>query len=79
MNVPPFSPDMTVADALEQCHELAAVLVRFRMACVGCPLAAFETLEDAADAYGLTPKLLMLELEAALAARPRSDRSGASN
>ena len=76
MNITRLTPDTSVADALQQCQELAAVLVRFRMACVGCPLAAFETLEDAAVSYGLTAELLMLELDAAMAAQPRSQLSG---
>lgn len=46
---------------------VAVVLIRFRMACVGCPLARFETLESAAQNYGLEPELLRAEIRAAIA------------
>jgi len=32
------------------------------MACVGCPMAAFETLVEAAQVYGLTPEAVLQEL-----------------
>ena len=45
--------EMTVAELLEEWPECAGVLNERRMACVGCELASFETLADAARVYGV--------------------------
>jgi hybrid cluster-associated redox disulfide protein len=52
------------------------VLVRHRMLCVGCPIASFHTLSDAAREHGMDEKSLRRELEAAIAAEePAPDAS----
>jgi hybrid cluster-associated redox disulfide protein len=48
-------------------------LTRHGMACVGCPMARFETLGEAAAAYGLEPRALLREI-AAHARQPRPGR-----
>ncbi len=66
MNELVLSPALTIAEVLNR-HALAAtVLIRFRMACVGCPLSCFESLESAAQTYGLEPELLMAEIRTAI-------------
>ncbi len=73
MNDPVLSPGLTVAEVLNRWNVAAAVLIRFRMACVGCPLSGLESLELAAQTYGLEPELLMAEIRAAIARECESE------
>jgi len=41
----------TVAQVMDRCPQAATVFTRFHMACVGCPMAPFETLREAVAAY----------------------------
>lgn len=50
-----------------------APLARKGMACVGCPMARFETLGEAAAAYGLDPRGLLSEVTGR-ARKPRAPR-----
>ncbi len=59
----------TIAEVLVQCPQAALVFTRFRMACVGCPMAAFETLAEAAQAYGLAPEAVLQEIRGAVTER----------
>lgn len=43
----------TVAHVLHRWPQTIPVFMRHRMACVGCSLAAFGTLEEATRVYGL--------------------------
>ncbi|MCC7206685.1 MAG: DUF1858 domain-containing protein [Anaerolineae bacterium] len=47
---------------------IAGILARRGMLCVGCPIARFHTLEDAATLYDLDLAALVGEIEAALSA-----------
>ncbi len=67
MNDLVLSPDLTIAELLDRHAIAATVLIRLRMACVGCPLSCFESLESAAQTYGLEMELLMIELRAEIA------------
>ncbi len=58
-----LAPNLTVAELLNRWAQAASVFVNFRMACVGCPLASFETLDSAAKVYGLPLMSLMGKLE----------------
>ena len=60
--------DDTVEQALARSPALAAVFVRLGMACVGCDMAAFDTVRDAAAAYDRKPAELLAELNRAAAA-----------
>ena len=62
--------DMTVSRLLASRPPAAVVFVRHGMACVGCAMAPFDTLVEAAAAYGLEPQLLLADLAHA-AAGPR--------
>ncbi len=66
MNTHELDPDLTVAEVLERWPKLATVLTRHHMACVGCCMAIFETLGDAARIYGLAPDCLITELDRSL-------------
>lgn len=44
---------MTVSAVLTRWPHTAAVFNRYNMACVGCPVAPFYTVSEAANVYGL--------------------------
>ncbi|MFQ5790462.1 MAG: DUF1858 domain-containing protein [Acidobacteriota bacterium] len=55
----------TVAEVVARCPQAASVFTRFQMACVGCPMAPFEALSEAAAAYELEPKMMLREFRRA--------------
>ena len=61
-----ISPQMSVAEFLTENPQTIPVFFRHRMICVGCDLARFETLAEAAQTYGLKWESFRGELEAAL-------------
>ena len=54
--------ELTVADVLVRLPGSARVFAAYRMSCVGCPFAPFETVADAATSYGLDPTALATAL-----------------
>lgn len=54
-----------IEPSLERHPGIAAVFVRRGMACVGCDMARFDTILDAARAYRQAPAELAAELDAA--------------
>src|SRR5438132_5012253 len=54
----------TVANVLLRRPLAARILVNHRMHCVGCAIAAFETLEEACEIYGVSLGHLLAELNA---------------
>lgn len=58
-----LAPDVTVAQVLAQRPSAFRVFLRNGMACVGCCLASFETIADAAAAYGLDERRLLHEID----------------
>ena len=50
---------MTVADLIAACPGAGTALARRGMACVGCPMARFETVSEAGAAYGVDPAELL--------------------
>jgi hybrid cluster-associated redox disulfide protein len=65
--------NMLVAEVLAISPEAATVFVKRGMGCPGCPFARFETVAEAARAYGLNA----CELADALALTIRSPLDGA--
>ena len=61
--------DTTVADLLTRWPEAARVFWRYRMMCVGFPLARFERVREAARAYGMTEEQFGIELWQAITYR----------
>ena len=49
----PVDPRATLDDILRQHPSAARVLLARRMHCIGCAVAAFETLEEACAIYGV--------------------------
>ena len=54
-----------VSAVLARSPAVVTVFVRHRMACPGCAMAAYMTIGEAAQIYGLDPALLVQEIEAA--------------
>ena len=52
----------TVAQALSADPRLARVFLMHGMACVGCPMAAFETIEEVARTYRVEPATFVAAL-----------------
>lgn len=59
--------EMTVEDVLTRWPETANVFGRHNMACVGCPVAPFYTVSEAAAVYKLAPADFVAELERTIA------------
>ena len=72
MHQQPQRPDEnSTIEALLRAHPTAArVLLRHGMACVGCAMAPYETLTEAAREYRLQPRALLEKLHIAAAAAP---------
>ena len=62
---------LTMADLLAGWPAAAPVLAKRGMACVGCSMARFETIEEAAIAYGFDPADLLDEIERTVHTRSR--------
>lgn len=56
------SRQMTISEILEQWPETIPVFLDHKMACVGCAMADFMTLEDALDIYKLSEELFIDQL-----------------
>ena len=59
----PFDANQTMAELMACCPAATRVLVRYRMHCIGCVFAPFETLADACAAYGVSVERLLADLE----------------
>jgi len=57
-----ITKDMTFAEILEKDSEAGAKLAERGLFCGGCPMAAFEKLEDGAKAHGVDVNELLKEL-----------------
>jgi hybrid cluster-associated redox disulfide protein len=66
-----------VAEVLERWPQTIPVFFGYRMACVGCPIAPFETLAEVAAVYGLDLGRLLIELEQVLEQAERTEGSRA--
>jgi hybrid cluster-associated redox disulfide protein len=64
------TPETAVACWLGRHPGTARVFLDRRMACVGCPMAAFETLADAAREYRLALEPFLAELGRAAGGAP---------
>ncbi len=62
MNCSDINGALTVNQLLTCWSEAGPVFIRHRMACLGCPMAAFETLEGAATIYHLPLDVFLAEL-----------------
>jgi len=65
VNEPTIDAENTVEQTLDRFPSLAVVFVQHGMACVGCSMAPFDTLGDAARAYRQDAGAFLTELDAA--------------
>ncbi len=56
------TPATTIAELLAQHPAAARVLVRHRMHCIGCDIAAFETIADACAIHGVAVEDLLTDI-----------------
>jgi hybrid cluster-associated redox disulfide protein len=70
MEHPPLEASLTVAEILAQWPQVIPVFIHHRMACVGCVMAPFETLAEAAIIYHLDLDSFLRELRQTIEAEP---------
>ena len=63
MECPQIDAALTVAEVVTRWPQTIPVFMRYRMACVGCAIAPFETLAEVAEVYGLELSCFLSELE----------------
>ena len=68
-----FTSETSVHDLIQKWPQVIPVFIHFQMACVGCNMSAFETLEDAAKIYAVDPELFMQMLEENIQKSPSTD------
>ncbi len=61
----PFTPDTRIDEALAQGPNVVAVFLRYRMYCIGCVFARFETLYAAAVNHQVDLETFLEDLNAA--------------
>lgn len=65
---PQVTGELTVEETLQRWPQTARVFIARRMACVGCPIAPFETLDEAGAIYRLDGETFLHELQESAAA-----------
>ena len=60
-----FNKDMTFAQALQAHPEVAQVLRKYNLGCIGCIAAAYESIEQGALAHGIDVEALIKDLNSA--------------
>ncbi len=66
---------MLIGDVASQYPETFDVFVRFGLHCVGCHVAAFETIEQGAMGHGIDADELVKELNAAVGKKTEEAKS----
>ena len=61
-----LTAEVTVAEVMDRWPETISVFFRYRMACVGCPMAPFATLAEVAVIYSLDLECFLNELRQAI-------------
>ncbi len=58
-----ITKDMTLGDVVSRYPEAAMVMVKYGLHCIGCHVAAWESIEDGARSHGISGKDLKRMLE----------------
>lgn len=66
--------DTMILDLLQMHPELVGLLMGHGLHCIGCMLAANETIEEACMAHGLSVDLLLKDVNEFLATAPEMDQ-----
>ncbi len=53
-----ITKDMKLGDLVSKYPEAAMVMVKYGLHCIGCHLAAWETIEEGAKSHGISGKKL---------------------
>ncbi len=61
-----ITKDMSLAEVVQKHPETVPVFQKHGLHCMGCAMAAFETLEQGAGAHGMDLKSLLEDLNAAI-------------
>lgn len=61
-----ITKDMKFNEILAHGQKMVQVFTKYRMGCLGCAAAKFETLEQGANAHGVNVDDLLKDLNAAL-------------
>lgn len=64
-----LDPDLSMDEIMRKWPVTAAVVLRHRLLCVGCPVGSFHTVAEACDAHGLDEDEFVDALLAAIARR----------
>ncbi len=72
MKTYPIKPQTSVADILEQYPQTVPIFLEHRMNCIGCDVNQFETLEAAADIYGIPLDTLLTEIDRSITQSKKS-------
>ncbi|MDA0710908.1 MAG: DUF1858 domain-containing protein [bacterium] len=70
-----LSKECLVADLLDQWPETVGVFFKRRMGCVGCSMAPFETLSEAAKIYNLCSTHFLDDLQASIKTQMMTGKS----
>jgi hybrid cluster-associated redox disulfide protein len=61
-----LSPELNVEYVLSRWPETIPVFLKYRMGCVGCTMASYETLSNAAKIYKLPLNIFIQDLQIAV-------------
>jgi hybrid cluster-associated redox disulfide protein len=73
MDAHPVAIDRTIEQVLFEQPAIIPVLLAYRLACVGCSMALFCTLEDAVTTYNLPREQFLADLGHAASARKQDE------
>ena len=62
-----INKNMIFADIIQKYPEAAEIMMKKGLHCIGCGMAAYETLEQGAIMHGINPNKLVAELNKKLA------------
>lgn len=62
MNEKKITKDMTFGEVLKDYPQIAPIFLKYGMHCIGCHIAASETIEQGALAHGVDPNVLVDDL-----------------
>ncbi|WP_246678126.1 DUF1858 domain-containing protein [Mesorhizobium sp. B1-1-7] len=63
---PRYSDDVTIDAIMREWPATIRVVLQHGMLCVGCPIAPFHTISEAAREHGLSEESLRFDLDAAI-------------
>lgn len=63
-----INPDMVVDEIMRKWPATVAVVLRYRMLCVGCPIGTFHTVAEACREHQINEADFLVDLESAVRA-----------